>query len=266
MFETALRAAAGEGFDEHQAKISELWAGFSAVAAANPYAWVQRALSAEEIRTPGPDNRMIGLPYPKYMNSNNDVDQAAALLMCSVGTGPQPGRARGALGLPACRCRHPRPLLRVEPGRLRVQPGGAHRRPARDGAGRRRDRRRRHRRPVLVLPGRGAGRCGRARPRARPPAHAHRRAVVRRRAVEQLCDARHRRDRAGPAPAARRHGPRVGQRRLSHEARAGRVRHPRHRPRASATTRPRTRSTPSPAASWPSRPRRLVRPPSRPTR
>ena len=36
---------------------------------------------------------MIGLPYPKLMNSNNDVDQAAALLMCSV------ERAR-SLGIP----------------------------------------------------------------------------------------------------------------------------------------------------------------------
>jgi len=27
---------------------------------------------------------MIGFPYPKYMNSNNDVDQGAALLICSV--------------------------------------------------------------------------------------------------------------------------------------------------------------------------------------
>ena len=32
----------------------------------------------------GPGNRMIGLPYPKYMNSNNDVDMSAALIMCSV--------------------------------------------------------------------------------------------------------------------------------------------------------------------------------------
>ncbi|HEX9260202.1 MAG TPA: acetyl-CoA acetyltransferase, partial [Acidimicrobiales bacterium] len=84
MFETALRAAAGESVDEHQTKVSELWSRFSAVAAANPYAWVRRHLSAEEIRTPGPDNRMIGFPYPKYMNSNNDVDQAAAVIMCSV--------------------------------------------------------------------------------------------------------------------------------------------------------------------------------------
>jgi acetyl-CoA C-acetyltransferase len=84
MFETALRAAAGEEPDDHQRRVSELWARFSSVAAHNPYAWVQRELSPEEIRTPGPNNRMIGLPYPKYMNSNNDVDMAAALVMCSV--------------------------------------------------------------------------------------------------------------------------------------------------------------------------------------
>jgi acetyl-CoA C-acetyltransferase len=84
LFESALRAAAGETVEEHQVKISELWARFSDVAAANPYAWIQSAKTAEEIRTTGPANRMIGFPYPKYMNSNNDVDQAAALIVCSV--------------------------------------------------------------------------------------------------------------------------------------------------------------------------------------
>jgi acetyl-CoA C-acetyltransferase len=84
MFETAVRAAAGRPVDEHLVRISELWARFSEVAAANPNAWIRQARTAEEIRTPGPTNRMIGLPYTKYMNSNNDVDMAAALLMCSV--------------------------------------------------------------------------------------------------------------------------------------------------------------------------------------
>jgi len=84
MFETAVRAAAGESVDEHLVKVSELWARFSAVAAGNPNAWLRDAKSAEEIRTPGPKNRMIGLPYTKYMNSNNDVDMAAALIMCSA--------------------------------------------------------------------------------------------------------------------------------------------------------------------------------------
>jgi acetyl-CoA C-acetyltransferase len=84
IFENALRAAAGRSWDEHLTVISELWSRFSEVAATNPYAWIQDAKSAEEIRTPSPSNRMIGFPYTKMMNSNNDVDQAAALLMCSV--------------------------------------------------------------------------------------------------------------------------------------------------------------------------------------
>ncbi|HEV2369423.1 MAG TPA: hypothetical protein VGR90_06080, partial [Acidimicrobiales bacterium] len=69
---------------EHQVKVSELWARFSDVAAGNPHAWTPVARSAEEIRTPGPDNRMIGFPYPKYMNANMTVDQAAGIILCSV--------------------------------------------------------------------------------------------------------------------------------------------------------------------------------------
>ena len=85
MFETALRAQAGRSVQDHQVHISELWSRFSAVAAANPFAWNRTAFTAEEIRTPLPTNRMIGFPYPKLMNSNNDVDMAAALIMCSAG-------------------------------------------------------------------------------------------------------------------------------------------------------------------------------------
>ncbi len=84
MFETALRARAGRGIAEHQVHISELWSRFSHVAAGNPYAWSRTPRTPEEIRTPSVDNRMIGFPYTKYMNSNNDVDMAAALLLCSV--------------------------------------------------------------------------------------------------------------------------------------------------------------------------------------
>ena len=84
IFENALRAAAGEGIDEHQDKVARLWAGFSEVAASNPHAWTPVARSADEIRTVTPDNRMIGFPYPKYMNSNLMTDQAAAVAVCSV--------------------------------------------------------------------------------------------------------------------------------------------------------------------------------------
>ncbi|MEA3019396.1 MAG: acetyl-CoA C-acetyltransferase [Actinomycetota bacterium] len=84
VFETAIRAAAGRSVDDHLVVISELWARFSEVAAGNPYAWIQEAKSAEQIRTASADNRMVGFPYTKQMNSNNDVDQAAALILCSV--------------------------------------------------------------------------------------------------------------------------------------------------------------------------------------
>ncbi|HYD08590.1 MAG TPA: acetyl-CoA acetyltransferase [Acidimicrobiales bacterium] len=84
MFETALRAHLGRSIDEHQVAISELWARFSEVAATNPHAWIRDAKTAEQIRTATPENRMIGFPYTKSMNSNNDVDQAAALLLCSA--------------------------------------------------------------------------------------------------------------------------------------------------------------------------------------
>jgi len=96
LFESALRHAWGRSLDEHTESISELWARFSDVAVDNPYAALPRRHTAEEIRAAGPTNRMIGYPYTKLMNSNNSVNQAAALLVCSVEA------ARGA-GVPADR-------------------------------------------------------------------------------------------------------------------------------------------------------------------
>ena len=84
LFETALRAQAGRSIADHQVHISELYARFSAVAATNPYAWSKKQYTAEEIRSASDTNRMIGFPYPKLMNSNNDVDMSAALILCSA--------------------------------------------------------------------------------------------------------------------------------------------------------------------------------------
>ncbi|MFL6204974.1 MAG: acetyl-CoA acetyltransferase [Acidimicrobiales bacterium] len=84
MFEQAHRAVLGRGLDDHIVAMSELWARFSEVAATNPHAWIQEAYTAEEIRTPSPHNRMIGFPYTKRLNSNNAVEQGAALILCSA--------------------------------------------------------------------------------------------------------------------------------------------------------------------------------------
>jgi acetyl-CoA C-acetyltransferase len=85
MFENALRAHAGLSIAAHRDRLGTLCSRMSAVAAENPNAWFPRARSATEISTVSSDNRMISFPYPKYMNSIIDVDQAAAVLMTSVG-------------------------------------------------------------------------------------------------------------------------------------------------------------------------------------
>ncbi|NJN50807.1 MAG: hypothetical protein HC809_02500 [Gammaproteobacteria bacterium] len=84
MFENALRYARGESVTEHLQRVSQLWARFSEVAAANPHAWIRQPVSAVDIRTPSADNRPVSFPYPKLMNSNNNVDQGAALILCST--------------------------------------------------------------------------------------------------------------------------------------------------------------------------------------
>ena len=152
-----------------------------------------RRTRAEEIRTPSPDNRMIGFPYTKRMNSNNAVEQGAALILCSA------ERAE-ALGVPRDRWVFPHSGTDAHDHYFVSERDDLGRSPAIRVAGRacararrRRRRRPRPRRPLLLLPVGGADRRQRARPRPRPPAHGHRRPVLRRRAVEQLRDARDRR-------------------------------------------------------------------------
>src|SRR5262245_3287511 len=84
LFENALRFARGESLPAHLERISALWSRFSEVAARNPHAWIQEFHDPLTIRTPSSDNRPVSFPYPKLMNSNNNVDQAAALIMCSA--------------------------------------------------------------------------------------------------------------------------------------------------------------------------------------
>ncbi|MDT5146535.1 MAG: acetyl-CoA C-acetyltransferase [Mycobacterium sp.] len=85
LFEQALRIANGESIEDHRKRIGELWARFNAVAVGNPHAWIRKPVTADEIWQPGPQNRMISWPYTKLMNSNNMVDQGAALVLTSVG-------------------------------------------------------------------------------------------------------------------------------------------------------------------------------------
>jgi acetyl-CoA C-acetyltransferase len=85
LFEEAVRVASGASQTDHRRSIGELWAQFNVVAQHNPHAWSNKAWTADEIWQPGPENRMISWPYTKLLNSNNMVDQAAVLILTSVG-------------------------------------------------------------------------------------------------------------------------------------------------------------------------------------
>jgi acetyl-CoA C-acetyltransferase len=85
LFENGLRAHLGVGLNEHQASLGQLFAPFTRVAAGNPYAWYRQERTPEALVTVGPANRMVGFPYPKYLNAILQVDQSAALLLASYG-------------------------------------------------------------------------------------------------------------------------------------------------------------------------------------
>lgn len=81
LIENALRAKEGLTIEQQFENLGKFGETFSAVAAKNPYAWSRNSLTATQVITPSPQNRMISFPYTKLLNANVFVDQAAALIM-----------------------------------------------------------------------------------------------------------------------------------------------------------------------------------------
>jgi acetyl-CoA C-acetyltransferase len=83
IFENAWRAHLGRSLEAHQTEMGALMAPFTEVAAKNPYAWFPRRKTPAELSTPGDGNRMVGFPYPKFLNAIIQVDQSAGVVMAS---------------------------------------------------------------------------------------------------------------------------------------------------------------------------------------
>lgn len=84
VIETALRASQGLSVSAHAAEVANLCSGFSRVAAANPDAWRTTAVEPATFEQPSTSNPMLAAPYTKLHCSQWNVDQAAAILLCSV--------------------------------------------------------------------------------------------------------------------------------------------------------------------------------------
>jgi acetyl-CoA C-acetyltransferase len=84
LFENAWRRHQGRSVADHQEYLGRFWERLSSVAVTNPYAWDRVAHTASEIATPTARNRDLGFPYTKLLVSNEKVDEAAAIVLCSV--------------------------------------------------------------------------------------------------------------------------------------------------------------------------------------
>ena len=97
LFEVALWARSGLSRAQWLARVGDMWAGFSAVAARHPNAWTRAPLTANAITTPAPDNRPICLPYTKRMVSLVMADIGAAVILTTAASA---AATRGGAGQP----------------------------------------------------------------------------------------------------------------------------------------------------------------------
>jgi acetyl-CoA C-acetyltransferase len=84
LFDSALRYAEGRTLGEHRDEIARLWAGFSAVATRFAHAAFPEPRQAAFLREPSEANRPFAFPYNKWHCAQMNVDQAAAILVCSL--------------------------------------------------------------------------------------------------------------------------------------------------------------------------------------
>jgi len=94
MIENAIRGSRGRSIPEHMLAMGRLFEGFAKVAAVNPLADRQDGFTAEQLATVNEKNPFIGFPYPRLMNSNAFIDQAAAVILTSVGKAKELGIPR----------------------------------------------------------------------------------------------------------------------------------------------------------------------------
>lgn len=84
LLENAIRGGLKRDVAGHMAAMGRLFERLARVARDNPLATRRAGYSASDLSTISDDNRWICFPYPRLMNANAIIDQAAAVLMTSV--------------------------------------------------------------------------------------------------------------------------------------------------------------------------------------
>jgi acetyl-CoA C-acetyltransferase len=100
IIDSALRAAEGKTIDDHRNEIARLYAGFSRVAATNPRAAFPTPRDEAFLREPSERNRPMAFPYNKWHCAQMNVDQAGAILICSLAAARRLGVAAERIVFP----------------------------------------------------------------------------------------------------------------------------------------------------------------------
>ncbi len=86
LIDSALRHAEGTSIEQHRDDIANLYAGLNHVAGTFEHAAFPEPLTAAFIRDPSAKNRPYAFPYNKWHCAQMNVDQAAAITVCSLET------------------------------------------------------------------------------------------------------------------------------------------------------------------------------------
>ena len=81
--ETAIRKNDGEGIEEHQNNIALMYEEFSKIASENKDGWLNHPYAKEEILETSKKNKMLAYPYNKLHCTSWNVNQSAAMIICS---------------------------------------------------------------------------------------------------------------------------------------------------------------------------------------
>ena len=81
--ETAIRKNDGEGIEEHQNNIALMYEEFSKIASENKDGWLNHPYAKEDILETSKKNKMLAYPYNKLHCTSWNVNQSAAIIICS---------------------------------------------------------------------------------------------------------------------------------------------------------------------------------------
>lgn len=96
-YEIASQAHWGQSPTQARQESGALWAVLSQVASKNPYSWSRHEVDSRSVVTPSATNRLIAWPYTKSMVANPNVNQGAAILVCSLAQARRAGIAEDRL-------------------------------------------------------------------------------------------------------------------------------------------------------------------------